>query len=101
MSGFLNDLVVAELRASYERFVASGRGLLGVVALGDPLWLLVGPENEFGLGRDVIQGTPQEIGEAIRDGIPPGWHVLKGRAARNFLRAANRAEESRWKAGRN
>jgi hypothetical protein len=113
MSGFIDDRALAELARMqaraiavlgpecFKRFLASGRRRSAVVALGDPLWILVGPESEWGLGREVIQASPAEIGEALRHGLPPGWRLLKGKAAREFLASAIRDEERRWKAGRN
>jgi hypothetical protein len=96
---------LASFKARYgadviERIKASGR-TSGIFAMAVPLWVLTGPSNDYGLGRDVISGTPDEIREAIRDGLPPGWKVLKGQAARAFLDRAIRAEEARWKAGIN
>jgi hypothetical protein len=87
-------------RERYQRLFASRT--MSVVAMAEPLWILISTHDEWGFEQqELITGSPQEIQRLIADGVPPGWQLLKGKAARAFLERARREEESRWKAGGN
>jgi hypothetical protein len=94
-TGFPQVFDLKRLRA----LIASGkRGLLSVSATAQPeLWVLTRVIDDSDRHWDLrftISGSPERI-QSLVDlslGIPPGWQLLQGQAAREFLETAGRDE---------